>query len=55
MIPSQGSNTAAARRVTNRGIAYGKHSRRDDSGPGLVPDRYFKIGFYCPDTISDLK
>ena len=33
-IPSQGSNTAAARRVTNRGIAYGKHSPRDDSGPG---------------------
>ena len=34
ITPSQGSNTAAARRVTNRGIAYGKHSPRDDSGPG---------------------
>ena len=35
MIPSQGSNTAAARRVTNRGIAYGKHSPRDDSADSL--------------------
>ena len=34
-IPSQGSNTAAARRVTNRGIAYGKHSPRDDSADSL--------------------